>query len=501
MGGQDETLAFLRAALAGEQGGPVETIETHISIVLMAGERAWKLKRAVRLPYVDFSTPDLRLAAARTELALNRRTAPGLYLGLRRIARGADGGLRFGDGGGLVDAVVEMRRFDQAMLFDQLARRDALTRPMLTDLARAVARFHAEAEAAHGLGGAASIKSVLDLNARALRDSGLVSQAEAEAQAARFREVHARFAPLLDARARAGKIRRCHGDLNLRNICLHDGAPTPFDCLEFDEALATVDVLYDLAFLLMDLWEHGRRAEANWVFNRYLDAADETDGLPLAPFFMAMRAAVRAHVTATQAKEHPERRAEALVYHRLADELLAAHPPRLIAIGGLSGAGKSTLAATLAPDIGPPPGARILASDRLRKARAGVAAETRLPAEAYTPQASRDIYLALNDETARVLATGYAVVVDAVFARQDERARMQAVAERAGAGFSGLWLDADRSVLRARVAARRNDASDATVDVVDKQSAYDLGALDWPRLDAGADDLVVRARAALGLTS
>jgi hypothetical protein len=147
MGGQDETLAFLRAALAGEQGGPVETIETHISIVLMAGERAWKLKRAVRLPYVDFSTPDLRLAAARTELALNRRTAPGLYLGLRRIARGADGGLRFGDGGGLVDAVVEMRRFDQAMLFDQLARRDALTRPMLTDLARAVARFHAEAEA------------------------------------------------------------------------------------------------------------------------------------------------------------------------------------------------------------------------------------------------------------------------------------------------------------------------------------------------------------------
>ena len=501
MGAQDETLAFLRAALARERGGPVETIETHISVVLMAGDRAWKLKRAVTLPYLDFSTPDLRLAAARTELALNRRTAPGLYLGLRRIARAPDGGLRFGDDGPLVDVVVEMRRFDQEMLFDQLARRDALTMPMLTDLARALARFHAGAEVARGLDGADSIGAVLDLNARALRDSGLVSQAEAETQAARFRAAHARLAPLLDARARAGKIRRCHGDLNLRNICLYDGAPTPFDCLEFDEALATIDVLYDLAFLLMDLWRHGRRAGANWVFNRYLDAADETDGLPLAPFFMAMRAAVRAHVTATQAKEHPERRAEALVYHRLADELLAAHPPRLIAIGGLSGAGKSTLAATLAPDIGPPPGARILASDRLRKARAGVAAETRLPAEAYTPQASRDIYLALNDETARVLATGYAVVVDAVFARQDERARMQAVAERAGAGFSGLWLDADRSVLRARVAARRNDASDATVDVVDKQSAYDLGALDWPRLDAGADDLVVRARAALGLTS
>jgi aminoglycoside phosphotransferase family enzyme/predicted kinase len=501
MGAQDETLAFLRAALAGEQGGPVETIETHISVVLMAGDRAWKLKRAVTLPYLDFSTPDLRLAAARTELALNRRTAPGLYLGLRRIARAPDGGLRFGDDGPLVDVVVEMRRFDQEMLFDQLARRDALTRPMLTDLARALARFHAGAEVAQGRGGAASIKSVLDLNARALRDSGLVSQAEAETQAARFRAAHARLAPLLDARARAGKIRRCHGDLNLRNICLYDGAPTPFDCLEFDEALATIDVLYDLAFLLMDLWRHGRRAGANWVFNRYLDAADETDGLPLAPFFMAMRAAVRAHVTATQAREHPERRDEALGYHRLANALLVDHPPRLIAVGGLSGSGKSTLAATLAPDIGPPPGARILASDRLRKARAGVAAETRLPADSYTPRASQAVYAALNDEAARVLATGYAVVADAVFARPDERGAVEATARRAGAAFAGLWLDAAHPVLRARVAARRADASDATVEVVDKQAGSDLGALDWPRLDAGADDLAARARAAPGLTS
>lgn len=498
---QAETLAFLRKTLEAEQGGPVEIIETHISIVLMAGARAWKLKRAVKLSYVDFSTAELRLAAAQTELRLNRRTAPQIYLGLRRVARDADGALCFADDGALVDAIVEMRRFEQATLFDKLARAGALERPTLTALAQEIARFHADAEIIRHVGGAASMSQMLEGNIRALRDSGLVSPEVAADQARRFRAAFARLTPLLDARAAAGKLRHCHGDLHLRNICLYDGQPALFDCIEFDDRLATIDVLNDLAFLLMDLWEHGLRAEANWVLNRYLDAADEVDGLPLLPFFMAMRAAIRAHVTALQAHDDAVKRAEAMAYHTLADALLAPAPPRLVAIGGLSGTGKSSLAYAIAADIGPAPGARILSSDRLRKARAGVSAETRLPRAAYTPQASQAVYADLCDGAARVLSQGHAAIADAVFARPDERRHIAGIAERAGVAFDGLWLEADPALMRARVAARRGDPSDATADVIAAQLGYDIGEVTWTRLDAGADDLVARARAALSLTS
>jgi aminoglycoside phosphotransferase family enzyme/predicted kinase len=497
MGGQAETLAFLRAALEAEQGAPVEIVETHISDVLLAGERAWKLKRAVKLPYLDFSTPERRRAAAEDELALNRRAAPQLYLGLREIRRDAAGRLHFGETGELVDVVVEMRRFDQASLFDRLARADALTRPLLTALAREIARFHATADVVRGAAGAGSIAAVLALNARALADSGLVAPDAATAQTARFKAAFARLAPLLDARGEAGRIRRCHGDLNLRNICLYEGAPVLFDCLEFDARLAEIDVLYDLAFLLMDLWEHGRAEQANWTLNRYLDVADETEGLALLPFFMAMRAAIRAHVTATQAKEHPERRAEALAYHALADDLLIAHAPRLVAIGGLSGTGKSTLAHALAHRLGAAPGARVLSSDRLRKALAGVSPETRLPAQAYARAASDAVYADLMARAAHTLASGGAVVADAVFAAPAERAAIAEIARQAGVAFTGLWLESDPAVMRANVAARVGDPSDATVEVVERQLGYDLGTIDWTRLDADADDLLARAAVAL----
>jgi uncharacterized protein len=504
---QKAAIAFLKdPATHGAPPDEVKVIETHISIVVLAGERVFKLKRAVRLPYVDFSTSERRLAACRQELELNRRTAPMLYRAVRRITGEDDGHLAFDGSGALVDAVVEMARFDEDTLFDRMADRGALTPALMTELARAIARFHERAAVERGHGGAASMASVLDINERSLATTHLFAPAAVAAFIAAFRAALDGHAPLLDARERADKVRHCHGDLHLRNICLVAGVPTLFDCIEFDKAMATVDVLYDLAFLIMDLWHRGLRPAANLVLNRYLDERDEKDGLPLVPFFMAVRAAVRAHVTATQAEaagaaRGPKLAREAQAYFDLALALLAPKAPRLVAIGGLSGSGKSTVAAAVADRIGPPPGARILASDRIRKRLHGVPAEVRLPPEAYRPEISERVYALLMEEARTIAADGHAVIADAVFDRPIDRARIAGNAAAAGVPFTGLWLDAPAEALVSRVDARRGDASDATAEVVSAQLRRDPGAIDWKRISAREGATVTSARAAEALSA
>ncbi|ACL60985.1 AAA family ATPase [Methylobacterium nodulans] len=493
---QIETVDFLRRCLAGH--GRLETIRTHISVVLLAEDRVYKLKRAVRFPFVDFSAPEARLAACEAELALNRRTAPTLYRGVHRITRTPDGGLALDGTGPLVDAVVAMRRFPQGDLFDAMAREGRLTPALVAALAHRIAAFHAAAEISRAHGGAAAMAALVAVNDRALRACGLASAGEADALTARFEAALARHGDRLEARRAAGKVRRCHGDLTLRNICLYEGVPTPFDCLEFDEALATIDVLYDLAFVLMDLWHRGRRDLANLLFNRYLDESDEADGAGLLPFLMATRAVIRAHVTATQAAEAPGEAARALrdearAYLDLAGTLLAEESATLVAVGGLSGSGKSTFAAALAPWLGAPPGARIVSSDRTRKRLHGVSAVTRLSDSAYAPSVSERVYAAMRDEAARVLATGGAVMLDAVFDRFEAREAVEALARRCGVPFRGVWLQAPAAMLAARIRARRDDPSDATIEVLAAQASRDCGPLTWHRLDARLPAETLRA--------
>lgn len=498
--GQDETIDFLRhAAFEGDDPAALETVTTHISVVLIGGDRAIKLKRAVRLGYVDFSTPERRLAACERELELNWRTAPMLYRRIRRIVRGPDGRLALDGEGPLVDAVVEMARFDADGLFDQMAIDGTLTAPLMTRLARNIAAFHAGLPADHGRGGAAVMAAVLDINERAFSTTTVFPQAEAAAFNRRFRAMLSAHAALLDQRGEAGKIRRCHGDLHLRNICMVAGEPTLFDCLEFDEAMATTDILYDLAFLLMDLWHRGLEEAANLVLNRYLDEIDETDGLPLLPFLMAVRAAVRAHVSATRAAEGgtdaSSLASEARAYFDLALTLIEPRAPRLVAVGGLSGSGKSTVAAAIAPGIGPPPGARIVSSDRIRKRLFAVPVETRLPAECYAADVSGRVYDEMIGMAGRIARLGHGVVADGVFDRPSERARIAAIAEAAGVSFTGLWLEAPTERLLERVARRTGDPSDATADVVREQVARARQPVEWQVLPSEASIEIVAERA------
>lgn len=494
---QSQVVAFLQTNLTAIRG-PVHTLATHASLIFLTSDRAYKLKRAVRFPFLDFSTPEQRLRFCQAEVELNRRTAPGLYLGVHAITREADGSLALDGAGALVDAVVEMRRFYDCDLFDNIAQRGALTPALMTKLARQIARFHKDALVSKAHGGVRAIARVLDINEQALRAESLFPAQKVDEITSKLRNLLQQHTALLEQRREAGRVRRCHGDLILRNICLFESQPTLFDCLEFDPDLATTDVLYDLAFL-MDLWHREQQELANLAFNRYLDESDEADGLALVPFFMAIRATVRAHITALQAHEAASDRAfclreEAHTYLNLACRLVESVKPILIAIGGLSGSGKSTAAASIAALIGLPPGARVLASDRIRKVLHGVAAEVRLPGTAYRPEVSEQVYRLLRQQARQALATGFSVVADAVFDRSEERNAIEGVGREAAVSFAGFWLSAPVEALTSRVEQRKLDPSDATTAVVLAQAARSCGMINWRCIDAEGDTVQTRDR-------
>lgn len=494
---QREVTAFLGDPRS-HGGVAVERVDTHAAMVFLAGDRAYKLKRAVRYPYLDYSTVERRHAACVAELTLNRRTAPTLYLRVAPVVRRGDGLALGGEGAAppeaVLDWVVVMQRFPADALLERMAERGALTDDLTRALADSVAAFHQTAERRTDGGGAAAMRAVIDGNLRELRDSpALFPPDRVDRLATRSVAALDRLAPLMEARREAGFVRHGHGDLHLRNIVLLGGRPTLFDGIEFDESLAVIDIAYDLAFLLMDLEQRGLRAHANTVLNRWLDATGDLEGLALLPLFLSMRAAVRAKVAAAAARLRGDDggaaglRREAVGYLDLAIRALDPAPPRLVAVGGLSGTGKTRLALGLAPWIGPMPGAVVLRSDVLRKRLFGVADTDRLPAEAYDMAVTRRVYALLAEQARRVLAAGHAAVADAVHARPEERAAIAAVARDLRARFDGVWLDAPLATRVARVESRRGDASDATAEVATRQDSYDVGAIDWLRVDAGRD--------------
>jgi aminoglycoside phosphotransferase family enzyme/predicted kinase len=506
---QAEVLAFLLAPATHGGITPVR-IDTHGAVVVLAGPVAYKLKRAVVYPFLDYGTLARRQSALEAELAINRPLAPTIYEAVLPVTRGADGRLALGGPGPVVEYVLRMRRFDEAATLDRVVARRPLAPGEVDSLAAAVAAAHAAAPAADAERWIADLGQYLVQNDAALRGPPpLAPDAAITTLTAAARALLGRLGPLLAVRAAAGHVRRCHGDLHLGNIVLLDGAPTLFDAIEFDPGIAAGDVLYDLAFLLMDLAERGHGAEANRLLNRYLVAArcpDHDAGLAALPFYLHLRAAIRAKVTAARAglvsgADRDAALAEASRYLAFATRALAPPPPRLVAIGGLSGTGKSALAAALAPRLGGPAGAVTVRSDVERKLLAGASETERLPPAAYTADATAQVFARVAGRAATLLGAGMAVICDAVYAQPAQRAAIAAVARAAGVGFTGLWLDLPLATRVARIAGRAGDASDADAAVARRQESYDVGALDWVRIDAGGSPAEVagRAAAALGL--
>lgn len=501
---QEEVFSFLLNP-ATHGGRAVQRIDTHAASVFLAGDHAFKIKRAVRYPYLDFSTLAKRKAALQVELEVNRTFAPQIYAGVVPITRRPDGALAVGGDGVPVEWALRMRRFDETQTLDHLAAAGPLDAGLAVATAEAIAASHEAAAICRDAAWPQSIPALIAGNTGAFVAAGCFAADQVQALDGDSRAAVVRLTDLLTGRRDAGFVRRCHGDLHLANIVRIDGRPVLFDALEFDAAMATTDVLYDLAFVLMDLISYGRGAAANIVLNSYLTTTplDNLDALSALPLFLSIRAAIRANVLLARLDRKGGDRsgvkARAETYFTLARRLIAPAPPRLIAVGGLSGTGKSLLARALAPDIAPLPGAVVLRSDVLRKQQFAMPETGRLPADAYRPEVTAAVYSTLAERAGRILATGHSVVVDAVFARPSERAAIAAVARSAGVAFSGLFLQADTAIRSARVASRTGDASDATAEIARQQDAYDLGAMDWISIDAAGtpEQTLVRSRARL----
>ncbi len=461
----------------------VEVLETHISVVLLAGEFAYKIKKAVRLPFLDFSSLEARRFFCEEELRLNRRTAPQLYLEV--VAIGGDPPA-IGPCEAPVEYAVKMRRFPQEALLDHLAKQGLLEPGHVEALARNVARFHAGAARAEACD---EHDSVVRAVAPALDNFGDIGALEATA------EVHATLAGLREwtvtqrqaltrhfaLRRNDGFVRECHGDLHLANTVLFGGEPVPYDCIEFDAQLRSIDVMSDVAFTVMDLTRHGLHRLAVRFLNAYLEESGDYSGLRVLRFYLVYRAMVRAkvarirmHQQAIGTEEYAAAQADFAGYLQLAVRLARPAAAVLVLMHGLSGSGKTTASLRLAEALR----AVRVRSDVERKRLHGLTSAERsqsAPGEGlYTSEASRRTYAHLAVLAHEVLAAGFPVVVDAACLTREQRDRFRDIARATGAAFEIASCIAPDEVLRGRVELRERaatDASEAGFSVLELQRA------------------------------
>ncbi|WP_435000968.1 AAA family ATPase [Sulfitobacter sp. MF3-043] len=484
---QEDVIAFLSSADTHPGCAPVEVVQTHGALVFLAGDVALKIKRAVRYDYMDLSTLELREKMIRRELALNQPIAPEIYQSVMPVTRAPNGDLALDGDGTPVEWVLQMRRFPASDELSVIAREGRLDDALARDLGQSVFDFHAKTPQ-RTADGATLIIDILDELDRVfagldgLLDTALIARFHVQSRAA-LNNIEL----LLRRRSVGGHVRRCHGDLHLRNLVMLGGRPVPFDALEFDEVLGTCDVLYDLAFLIMDLRHRALDRAANIVLVSYLLAAmgNEDSGLAALPLFIAVRAAIRAMVLAqTALATGSPINEDATRYLIEAFAVLSPPEPALVLIGGLSGSGKTTVAQEVAPQIGAAPGAVLLRSDTERKAMRGADLRTRLGASAYTPQARSAIYDRIIQRARNILKTGHSVLIDATFLLPEDRERATKISADTGIALHRFWLEAPPDILIDRATARRGDASDADADVIRAQIANNTPPHDWTIISA-----------------
>ncbi|MGD9639474.1 MAG: AAA family ATPase [Alphaproteobacteria bacterium] len=485
----------------------IDVIQSHISLVFLVGDKAYKLKRGVKFPYLDYSTIEKRKQACFKEIAVTKEGAPTLFLGVSAIVKDSQKGIIMlppneepADGQDILDYVVVMNRFEQENLFENLAPLGKLDRFEMMDLAETVVKIHSVTESFPDRGGSEMIKGRIIENDEMLRCFAPAVFDITDIDTLRDLSVKEfnKIKDLLDERKKQGKVKRCHGDIHLHNICMIDGKPILFDAIEFNDDLALIDVMYDLAFLLMDMEKRGLRRLASIFFNHYMAYSGDYEGILCLPLFQSCRAAVRAQVCATMASMQTDEdeknylNKQAFEYLVLANQMLNPKPPILVASGGLSGSGKSRLSREIAPYIGASPGAMIFRTDVIRKKLKGKLPHEHLTKVDYDEESSKKTYENLRIECTKVIRAGLPALADGIFASQDERIAIEKLAKDLNVPFHGFWMYANRDIQADRVATRQRNPSDATVKVLDRQFEKDVGEVTWNKIDtSGAKEQTV----------
>lgn len=474
-------------------------METHISWVVLTGEWVYKLKKPVNFGFVDFTSLELRQAACHEEVRLNRRTAAELYDDVVMLTEECSGP-QFGGTGPVIEYAVRMRQFAQENILDQRLARGELSENDIDALAHEVAQLHRRAAVASmvspfGTPNAvhASVQACLDHLLRSSPPDGQRTQFVQLNDWAN-REWH-RLKETLEARKQQGWVRECHGDLHLGNLVLYGGRPMLFDCLEFNPELRWIDVISDVAFLVMDLFDRGAASLAWRMLNKWLEQTGDYDGLDLLRYYLVYRALVRAKVAALRLGQpdlssndvqHQQQLLRS--YAELALMLSRPGRPALLMMHGVSGSGKSFIAGQLSTSLG----AVHIRSDIERKRLFGLWPPTEnspaIQSEMYAPQATQRTYVRLQTLTRDVVEAGYSIVVDATFLRHSDRLSFASIARELGIPMIIVTCNAQESVLRERVSRRQlngQDPSDADVSVLETQLAS------WEPLDLAESQMSV----------
>jgi len=458
---------------------PVELVQTHISWVLLAGDFAYKIKKPLKLPFLDFSTLERRRICCNDELRLNRRFAPDIYLDVVGITQTAQNP-QFGGPGTPVEYAVRMRRFDEAGRLDRICSRGELTPAHLSDLAGAVAAFHADAAITPP---ASRFGSPREVRAQALDNFHDLSrllrhghvQGRLDALRAWTEAQFKQLAPLMETRKAAGRVRECHGDLHLANLVLINRRVRMFDCIEFNEDLRCIDVASEIAFTYIDLLDHGQPGLANWFVDEVFSRSGDYEAARVLRFYAVYRALVRAKVEAIRTGQTHADSGAAVTYIALAEHLVAPPPARLTITHGLAGCGKTVDSSQFLQNDLHASTLRLRADVERKRlfglagtAPSGSGADTGI----YTPVAHVRTYEHLREQAATLLRAGWSVIVDAAFLKRADRDNFHALATETGAAFAILAPQATPAQLRERIHARSDlggDASEATLEVLAQQ--------------------------------
>jgi aminoglycoside phosphotransferase family enzyme/predicted kinase len=455
---------------------PIRLLQTHVSYVFLTGDYAYKVKKPVNFGFLDYSTLEKRQHFCQEELRLNQRGAAPLYLAVVPIVQIGDT-FRLADSGAPVEYAVKMQQFPQETLLSQVFERGELTEAMLRQLAEAIAQFHQAAETndeIRSFGTVEAVRQSIDENYEQTLGfiGGPQTQTQFDGTKAYTDQFFATQADLLQQRMDGGWIRACHGDLHLNNICYWQDQLLLFDCIEFNKPFRFVDVMYDIAYIVMDLTAQGRTDLAATFMSHYVEQTGDWEGLQVLPLYVSRQAYVRAKVTSfllgdPAIPEDVKQQAsdKAAQYYTLAHDYVQPQPGRLIMMVGLSGSGKSTTARSLASQLG----AIQLRSDAVRKHLAGIPLQQRGDDSLYTPEMSRKTYDRLLALGIMLAKQGYKVILDAKYDRVATRQDVIAQSQAHQIPLNVVYCIAPETVLKQRLEARRGDIADATVAVLANQ--------------------------------